>query len=108
MRLQGKIFQVIPSEVESVIQEHPCVQAAGVIGIPNPETGHVARAYIVVKPGHHVTTDEIKQHVAVRMRYFEHLYGGVRFLDALPENRNGKLDRLKLREFANAEEKERQ
>ncbi|KAF4519272.1 hypothetical protein B566_EDAN002161 [Ephemera danica] len=51
---------VSPVELESVLQEHEAVEAAGVVGVPNPETTNLARAFVVLRPGYHVSADELK------------------------------------------------
>ncbi|KAF4516734.1 hypothetical protein B566_EDAN008424 [Ephemera danica] len=70
------------------------------VGIPNPDTDTLARAFVVLRAGYHVTADELQAHVANRLNIYKHLHGGVRFVDSLPVNRNGKLERRKLKEIA--------
>ncbi|XP_065349133.1 uncharacterized protein LOC135945393 [Cloeon dipterum] len=94
---------VSPSEIESVLCEHPSIQAAGVTGIPDPEVTTCARAYVVTKPGMQLTEDEACAFVAEKLPEYKHLHGGVRFLEKLPVNKGGKLDRGKLKEIASAE-----
>jgi acyl-CoA synthetase (AMP-forming)/AMP-acid ligase II len=40
-----------PSEVESVLMEHPAVAEAGVIGKPDPVAGELVKAFVSLKPG---------------------------------------------------------
>ena len=40
-------FNVYPREVEEVLYEHPDVQEAVVVGIPDPYRGETVKAYIV-------------------------------------------------------------
>jgi acyl-coenzyme A synthetase/AMP-(fatty) acid ligase len=61
-----------------VLQEHPAVLGAGAVGIPEPELTHKSRAYIVVRPGYHVTADELIQYVAARLPHHMQIHGGVR------------------------------
>ncbi|KAF4519142.1 hypothetical protein B566_EDAN007415 [Ephemera danica] len=77
--------------------------AAGVVGIPNAATDNLARAFVVLRPGCHVTADELQAHVAARLPEYKHLHGGVRFIDVLPVNRNNKIDRGTLKKLALAE-----
>ncbi|KAF4519141.1 hypothetical protein B566_EDAN007414 [Ephemera danica] len=95
--------QVCPSEIEALLQEHEAVQAAGVVAIPNAATDNLARAFVVLRPGCHVTADELQVHVAAKLIHYKHLHGGVRFVDTLPVNRNNKLDRGALKKIALAE-----
>jgi acyl-coenzyme A synthetase/AMP-(fatty) acid ligase len=91
----------MPSEIEAVLRDHVAVQSAGVVGVPHEECTSLARAYVVLKPGHdHVTADELIQHVAARLPEYKHLHGGLVFLHELPVNRGGKLDRSKLKLIA--------
>jgi acyl-coenzyme A synthetase/AMP-(fatty) acid ligase len=80
------------------------VNEVGVVGIPNPESNSVARAFIVLKAGRQCTEESICQFVAERMPSYKHLHGGVRFVDRLPESRGNKLDRPALKKMAMNEE----
>ncbi|KAF4516735.1 hypothetical protein B566_EDAN008425 [Ephemera danica] len=93
-------WAVLPAEIEGVLAEHEAVQAAGVVGIPNPDTETLSRAFVVLHAGYHVTADELQAHVVNRLNIHKHLHGGVRFVDSLPVNRIGKLERCKLKEIA--------
>ncbi|KAF4522504.1 hypothetical protein B566_EDAN002589 [Ephemera danica] len=74
--------------------------SAGVVGVINPETTSLARAYVVLRLGHNVTAHELQTYVAVRLPTHKHLHGGLFFLDQLPMNRGGKLDRIALQKLA--------
>ena len=52
-------FNVVPREVEEVLYEHPKVQDAVVAGIPNPKSGELVKAYVVLKEGQAATAEEI-------------------------------------------------
>jgi acetyl-CoA synthetase len=41
-----------PFEVESALMEHPAVDEAGVIGVPDPVAGEVVKAFVTIRPGH--------------------------------------------------------
>ncbi len=43
------IAQVPPAELEAILVQHPKVQDAAVIGIPDERAGEVPRAYVVRK-----------------------------------------------------------
>ena len=42
---------VYPADVEAVLFEHPKVQEAAVIGLPDERTGEMIKAFIVLKEG---------------------------------------------------------
>jgi len=92
--------KVLPSEIESVLLEHPDVQASGVAGIRNFETDYISKAFVVLKPGRKCSEQEICDFVASKMPEHKQLHGGVRFVDKLPENKGGKLDRKVLYDMA--------
>ncbi|KAF4519999.1 hypothetical protein B566_EDAN007147 [Ephemera danica] len=92
--------KVFPSEIEAVVQDHEAVHSVGVVGVPEPEVDSLSRAFVVLRPEHHVSADELQKHVAARLSEHKHLHGGVRFIANLPTNDAGKLDRKKLREIA--------
>jgi long-chain acyl-CoA synthetase len=52
-------YNVVPREVEEVLFSHPAVQEAVVAGIPHPLRGETVKAYVVLKPGEVVTSDEL-------------------------------------------------
>ncbi len=43
--------QVAPAELEHIILQHPEVEDAAVIGIPDEIAGHVPRAFVVKREG---------------------------------------------------------
>ncbi|XP_065332293.1 uncharacterized protein LOC135934462 isoform X1 [Cloeon dipterum] len=91
---------IAPSEIECLLQEHPAVMAAGVVGLPNPETSNVTKAYVVLKAGQHCTPEELCAFVANKMPVRKQLHAGAKIVEKLPANRGGKLDRRALKEMA--------
>jgi fatty-acyl-CoA synthase len=86
---------VSPAEIESVLYEHPAVEAAAVIGVPDDEWGEVGAAFVV--PDDALSADAVQAHCR------EHLAGykvpkHVRLLDELPLGDSGKVDKAVLRE----------
>lgn len=55
-------FNVYPSEVEMVLQQHPDVRLAAVIGVPDRYHGEVVRACVVLKEGARSSADDIIAH----------------------------------------------
>ena len=91
-------------EVESALVSHPWVAEAAVVGRPDELKGQGIVAFVTLE-GHHEASDELKgelrQHVA-------HEIGAlarpdeIRFTDALPKTRSGKIMRRLLRELASS------
>ncbi len=52
-------FNVYPSEVESVLQQHPAVRMAAAVGMPDPYHVEVVRACVVLHDGATLTADAL-------------------------------------------------
>ncbi|XP_059473299.1 luciferin 4-monooxygenase-like isoform X2 [Neocloeon triangulifer] len=91
---------VMPTEVESVLQQHPDVQEAGVVGISHPDTHSATRALVVLKPGRGCSAKDLCKFVADRCPEHKQLHAGVQFVKSLPVNKGGKLDRQALKSLA--------
>ncbi len=89
-------FNVYPREVEEALLSHPGVAEAAVIGTPSEEWGEVVTAYVVAghpPPG----ADEVLQVAAERLASFKRPRL-VRFVESLPRNALGKVQRDELAE----------
>ncbi|MEJ2719012.1 MAG: AMP-binding protein, partial [Deltaproteobacteria bacterium] len=87
-------------EVESVIFQHPDVQEAAVIGIPDPKWGEVVKAFVTPKPGRNPDANEIIRFCRERMAHFK-APRQVEFC-ALPKTSTGKIKKFALREKNNS------
>ncbi|APY90119.1 AMP-dependent synthetase [Streptomyces alfalfae] len=90
-------FNIYSTEVETALYEHPAVQEACVIGVPDEKWGEAVKAVVVTRPGQHVGERELADFCALRLDRFKKPRS-VEFVTALPHNRNGKLDRKAVRE----------
>jgi acyl-coenzyme A synthetase/AMP-(fatty) acid ligase len=81
--------------IEAVLQEHPSVQLACVIGVPSDLTC-LAKALVVLNEGKEATAEELIQLVASKLPDNNHLHGGVQFVQHLPESKGRKLDRTAI------------
>ena len=52
-----------PADLEGLLLTHPGVADVAVIGVPDLEAGELPRAYIVKKPDHSVTEEDIVKFV---------------------------------------------
>jgi O-succinylbenzoic acid--CoA ligase len=87
---------VAPTEVETVLLEHPAVVEAGVFGRPDREWGEAVVATVVLRVGVAVDADELRRHCAARVAAFK-VPKSIGFADALPRTETGKLLRRELR-----------
>ena len=85
---------IYPVEIEDFLLEHPAVQDAAVIGLPDPRLGEIAAAVIQPKPGQNVTAEEILNFCRKLPRYKQPrsiIFGKV------PRNPTGKIEKPRLR-----------
>jgi O-succinylbenzoic acid--CoA ligase len=84
---------VAPVEVEAVLEGHRAVVEAAVHGVPSREWGEAVVATVVVRAD--VSEAELRAHCADRLASFK-VPKAIRFADALPRTRSGKLVRSRL------------
>lgn len=93
-------YNIAAPEVEEVLLTHPDVEECAVVGTPDPDRGAVVTAFVVLRAGVTPGPDVVhalQEHakaVAAPYKYPRR----VRFIDALPRNASGKLQRFLLRE----------
>ncbi|MCI0495286.1 long-chain fatty acid--CoA ligase [candidate division KSB1 bacterium] len=89
---------VYPAEVEKLLYTHPDIAEAAIIGIPDEKWGEAGKAFIVCKSGKRLTEEEVLQFCRGKLAKYK-LPKYVRFLEQLPKNDAGKIDRKKLASF---------
>lgn len=89
-------FNVYPAEVEAAIATHPGVAEVAVVGTPHPHTGESVRAYVVQKPGVHLDEDVLIEYCRTKVARYK-CPSKILFVDQLPHNFTGKLQRFALR-----------
>jgi long-chain acyl-CoA synthetase len=88
-------FQVWPREVEEVIASHPAVNEVGVGGIHDDYQGEAVKAWVVLRPGQHATTEEIRAYCRKQLAGYK-VPKQVEFTDSLPKTLVGKVLRRAL------------
>lgn len=91
----GGIY-VSPFEVEASLMTHPGVLEAAVIGVDDEQGLTKPKAFVVNKPGHTLTADDLKQHVKSHLAPYKYPRW-VEFVGELPKTATGKIQRFKLR-----------
>jgi len=89
-----KIFSV---ELEYLLLEHPAIKEAAVVGVPDPMFFEEVMAVIVPAPGASLTADEVRDYVRKHSADYK-VPKYVRFMDQLPRNPTGKIQKRQLRE----------
>jgi benzoate-CoA ligase family protein len=92
---------VSPLEVESRLVAHPAVSRAIVVGVHDSEGLETPVACVVTEPGAQVSADDLVEWCKQGLASFKRPRH-VLFLDELPTNANGKVQRFRLRELAAA------
>ena len=93
-------------EVESALVSHPAVAEAAVVGRPDPLKGQAIAAFVTLEAGQKATEElrlQLRDHVAKEIGAFAKP-DDVRFADALPKTRSGKIMRRLLRDIATGKE----
>jgi acyl-CoA synthetase (AMP-forming)/AMP-acid ligase II len=84
---------IYPSEVERVLERHPAVREAAVVGVADRKWGQVVRAVVVPSDPLHPPSDaELRTYVRVHLAGFKVPTQWV-YAETLPRNANGKLVR---------------
>ncbi|MCY4635051.1 MAG: class I adenylate-forming enzyme family protein [Acidobacteria bacterium] len=85
-----------PRAIEDILARHPGVAACCVVGAPHPDLGEVPVAFVVRRDG--MAVDAAALAALVRRRLSKaHIPATIRFVEALPVNAVGKVDRKALR-----------
>jgi acyl-CoA synthetase (AMP-forming)/AMP-acid ligase II len=90
---------VYPSEVELVLQSHPAVEDACVIGVPDAAWGQAVIAAVKVRACAQTSADQIRAFCAERLAAYK-VPKQLWFVEELPRSAGGKLLRRCLRERA--------
>ncbi|TLP79961.1 AMP-binding protein [Nesterenkonia sphaerica] len=90
-------FNVYPKEVEECIDAHPQVQESAVIGVPHEDFGEAVVAVVVPAPGQAPESQEILDFISEDLARFKQPKA-VRFVEALPRNVMGKVQKVALRQ----------
>ncbi len=94
-QIKTRGYRVELGEIESVLHNHPAVDEAVVLGIPDETIGHRLAAVIVPKQNMRVGKAAIQQHCAAALpRYM--VPAVIEFRSELPRTSSGKVDRQTL------------
>ncbi len=90
-------FNVYPSDLETVLRQHPSVLEAAVVGVPSEKWGETPAAFVVLQPGHRASADELLDWTNAQVGKNQRL-GHLQFLDELPRSAIGKVLKRELRD----------
>ena len=88
-------YNVYPRVIEEAAYQHPAVQDAIAIGIPDAYRGQAPKLFVTLRAGHAVTGDELKSFLTGHLNKIE-MPKVVEIRDALPKTMVGKLSKKEL------------
>jgi long-chain acyl-CoA synthetase len=90
-------YSIAPTELESLLLEHPAVRDAAVIGVPDAQLNEVPTAFIVLREDACIEKQALLTFVNSRVGHYKHVYG-IHFVAAIPYSPAGKILRRELKE----------
>jgi acyl-CoA synthetase (AMP-forming)/AMP-acid ligase II len=92
---------IYPGDVERMLERHPDIAQAAVVPIDDEIKGQKPVAFVVLKPGHALNEDAVKQFALAHAPAYQHPRF-VWFVEKLPLSSTNKLDRAVLKREAAA------
>ena len=89
-------FKIYPRRIEEALYEHPAVEEAAVIGIPDAHKGEAPVAFVKLREGKSATAEEILAYLRPQLAKME-LPEKIEFRDKLPKTMIGKLSKKDLK-----------
>ncbi|HEV3266525.1 MAG TPA: AMP-binding protein [Acidimicrobiales bacterium] len=93
-------MNVYADDVEAALQAHPAVIEAAVVGISHDVLGEDVAAFVVIRPGDELSSEELQGFVGERLADYK-VPRRITFLDGLPRNAGGKVVKAQLTAAAN-------
>jgi len=91
-------YNIYPVELDDVLMSHPQVLEACTIGIPHEYRGETVKAFIVAKPGEHLTEADVVDYCKKNLAAYK-VPKIIEFIDELPKSAVGKILRRKLKDM---------
>ena len=96
-------YNIYPREIDEVLYQHPKIQDAVAVGMPDEYRGETVKAFVVLKEGETATEEDIISFCREKLAAYK-APKIVEFRDSLPKSAVGKI----LRKILRAEEEARQ
>jgi len=90
-------FNVYPAEVEDVLETHPAVARAAVMGAADARTGEKVHAFVVARKGSSLNGHDLIEFASKQLARYK-CPTKVNVVEALPESITGKVKRRALRD----------
>ena len=89
------------AEVEAVFNDHEAVQSSALIGKPHEKWGEIGLLVIKLIPGSSVTKEELIEFSKQKLARYK-IPREIEFIDEMPFNTFGKIEKQKLKKMYNA------
>ena len=89
-------FNCYPAEIEKLLNDHPHIEAAAVIGVPDERMGEVGKAFVILRPGTSVAPDDLVAWARTNMANYK-APKTIVIVEAFPRNAAGKVLRADLK-----------
>jgi long-chain acyl-CoA synthetase len=83
-------YNVYPREIEEALHEHPAIQEAAVVGVPDEKMGDEVGAAVVLRKGQRLEADELTSYVKEQVASYKYPRR-IWFVDELPKGPTGKI-----------------
>lgn len=91
-------FNIYPSDLEGLLCEHPAVLEAAVVGVPSMEWGETPVAFVVLRAGHDITAEALREWLNARVGKTQRL-SALHLMPELPRSAIGKVLKRDLRDL---------
>lgn len=88
---------VFPREIEEVLESHPAVLFAAVLGVKDALYSEVGHSFVTLKPGKQTDEEELRQHCKAHLANFK-VPKRFTIQESLPLLPNGKVNKMALRQ----------
>ena len=107
LRITGRVtdmiivggFNTYPAEIENFFLRHPGILDVSIVGVPDPVMGEVVMAFVIPKPGHVLSPDDVVTFARDRIANFK-LPRYVEIVDQFPLTGSGKVQKFKQKAYA--------
>ncbi|XP_063226817.1 medium-chain acyl-CoA ligase ACSF2, mitochondrial isoform X5 [Bacillus rossius redtenbacheri] len=88
---------IFPREIEDMLQTHPDILEAQVLGVPDPRLGEVVCCFARLRPGASLSAQQLRAYCTGKIAHFK-IPLHVRFVTSFPKTTSGKIQKFKLQE----------